>query len=190
MKSSQDIISIIKNRPHFKKLQKFAELDKLKLFVPLEMRKAILYITHRTIHENNKPPFMLLFAFNHPSFVNEFNHYNPERIRESLKTHQNLFPNLYAAIRESLKTHQNLFPNLYINVSDLRAIVGIQAFVPKNILNLYKQPIMIENNFFYQEHSRGNFENLASDQSLREQFESIRKIILKNLEKNNEHFAY
>ncbi|PAF43160.1 hypothetical protein [Helicobacter sp. 11S02596-1] len=151
MKSSQDIISIIRNKPHFKKLQARNELEKLKLFLPLKMREALLYITHK----NNK----LLFAFNHPSYALEFNHYNCKDIRESLKTYADRFP--------------NFSPDVYI-----------QAFVPKNILNFYTQPVIIPKIVCYKEHAKGDFENKARDETLKKTFESIRKIILENQEQD------
>ncbi|PAF42568.1 hypothetical protein [Helicobacter sp. 11S03491-1] len=152
MKSSQNIISIIRNKTQFKKLQTFNELNKLKLFLPLEMRKAVASITCK----NNK----LLFAFTQPGFVNEFNHYNSKDIKESLKIYQDLFPSI-------------------------KEIHQIQAYVPKNILSLYTQPICI-NTQVYHEHSRAHFKNLAMDDRLKEQFESIREIILKNLNQPNQ----
>ncbi|PAF52633.1 hypothetical protein [Helicobacter sp. 13S00477-4] len=148
MKTSHDIISNIKNQTHFKKLQVFNELEKLKLFLPFEMRKEILYI----VQKNNK----LLFAFKHPSFVNEFNHYN------------------YKDIKESLKTHKSLFSNIHPDIE-------IQAFLPRAILNSYNQENVNNLNIeYYHEHSKGSFENIACRSSLRDIFESIREVILKN----------
>ncbi|PAF54185.1 hypothetical protein BKH42_01360 [Helicobacter sp. 13S00482-2] len=83
MKSSQSIISNIKNQAPFKKLQECSQLDKIKLFLPLEMRKSLLYISYK----NNR----LLFAFNHQGFCAEFNNYIRNDIKESLKNYPDFF---------------------------------------------------------------------------------------------------
>ncbi|PAF48034.1 hypothetical protein BKH46_01615 [Helicobacter sp. 12S02634-8] len=149
MKSSQDIISIIKNKPYFKKLKTLDRLDRLKLFLPLEMRKALLYITCK----NNQ----LLFAFSHPSYANEFNHYNHTLIKQSLKTYADLFPQI---------DHE----------------IQIRAFVPRNILAHFNDSNRPIDDSSYTEHAKGEFKNLAKTDSLKHRFESIRAIIIKTLQ--------
>lgn len=151
MKSSQNIISSIKNQTSFKRLKEYSQLDKLKLFLPIGMRKAILYITYK----NHR----ILFAFNNPGICAEFNHYSRNEIKESLKQHSDLFP----------------------SISTNTEILG---FVQHSFLPSDEKTTPNNSDIFYNEHSNGDFVNLAKNTYLHEKFESIRKIILKNLEEN------
>lgn len=151
MKSSQNIISSIKNQTSFKRLKEYSQLDKLKLFLPIGMRKAILYITYK----NHR----VLFAFNNPGICAEFNHYSRNEIKESLKEHPELFP----------------------SISTDTEILG---FVQHSFLSSDEKNISNNADILYNEHSNGDFTNLAKNTHLHEKFESIRKMILKNLEEN------
>ncbi|MDO7252674.1 hypothetical protein [Helicobacter cappadocius] len=150
MKNSQSIISSIKNQTHFKKLQENSQLNKLKLVLPLGMRKAILHITYK----NHR----LLFAFNNPGLCAEFNNYNRNDIKESLKNHRDFFA----------------------SISPDPEILGFvqHSFLPSDEENVSE----IES---YNEHSDGEFTNLAKNTQLYEIFESIRASILKNLKDNS-----
>lgn len=151
MKSSQNIISSIKNQTSFKRLKEYSQLDKLKLFLPIGMRKAILYVTYK----NHR----ILFAFNNPGICAEFNHYSRNEIKESLKK------------------HPDLFPSIPLNAD-------ILGFVQHNFLSTDDKNTSNNADIFYNEHSNGVFANLSKNEHLHEKFESIRKIILKNLEEN------
>lgn len=151
MKTSQSIISNIKNKKHFKKLRELEELSKLKLFLPLEMRR----FTSSIIFRYNK----LMFVMLNLGFVNEFNRYIRHSIRETLKTHKDLFP---------------LFAD--INISDIE----ILAYSPKYLMNQFDGQTQIPRFTFYSEHSQGNFQNFATNTELKNLFEKIREIILKS----------
>lgn len=150
MKSSQNIISSIKNQTSFKRLKEYSQLDKLKLFLPIGMRKAILYITYK----NHR----ILFAFNNPGICAEFNHYSRNDIKESLKKHSDLFP--------SISTDTDIL-----------------GFVQHSFLSS-DESTSSNADIFYNENSNGDFTNLAKNSDLHEKFESIRKLILRNLEES------
>lgn len=150
MKSSQNIISSIKNQTSFKRLKEYSQLDKLKLFLPIGMRKAILYITYK----NHR----ILFAFNNPGICAEFNHYSRNDIKESLKKHSDLFPSISAD-------------------------TDILGFVQHSFLSS-DESTSSNADIFYNENSNGDFTNLAKNSDLHEKFESIRKLILRNLEES------
>lgn len=64
MKSSQEILSSLLQVPYLKTLKTRLELDKLRLFLPLEVRTGLRCI----VIKNSK----LLLVFNHPSARNYF----------------------------------------------------------------------------------------------------------------------
>lgn len=151
MKTSQSIISSIKNKRHFKKLRELEELNKLKLFLPLEMRR----LTSSIIFRYNK----LMFVMSNLGFANEFNRYTRHSIREALKTHKDLFPLLAD-----------------INIADIE----ILAYSPKYLMNQFNEQPQTPKFTFYSEHSQGNFQNFATNTELKNLFEKIREIILKS----------
>lgn len=151
MKNSQSIISNIKNKKQFKKLRDLQELNKLKIFLPLEIRQ----VTSSIFFRHNK----LMFVIHHLGFVNEFNRYIRHSIRESLKMHKVLFP-----------------PLAGVNIADIE----ILAYSPKYIINQFEGQKEIPKPMFYGEHSYGEFQNFSTNIELKTLFENIREIILKS----------
>lgn len=150
MKNSQNIISCLINKiPNFKV---FRELERLKIFLPLDMRKSVVYISLK----NNT----LFFAFDHPAYAYEFRRHEIDNIKTSLQDYKEQFPSIPPEVK-------------------------ITSFVPGNFIKPFKES---EKNtthvMIYKEHSEAKFENIAKDEKLYNEFEAIRKIILKNLDIN------
>lgn len=151
MKNSQSIISNIKNKKQFKKLRELQELSRLKLFLPLEIRRS----TSSIIFRHNK----LMFVIHHLGFANEFNRYIRHSIRESLEIHKDLFS-----------------PLASVNIANIE----ILAYSPKYIMNQFGEQKEMPKPMVYGEHSYGEFQNFSTSIELKTLFENIRKIILKS----------
>lgn len=86
MKNFQSFVSILSKIPQLQKLNQFHELEKLKVFLPKNVKAALLFIT---IKHNQ-----ILFAFKNPVVCNEFNKYLTKNLKESIQEHRAFFSSL------------------------------------------------------------------------------------------------
>lgn len=156
MKNIQSIISNLTIRRNFKHLNTLNIIDKLILTLPHNLRKSIL--SYKLKNDT------LLIAMNHPSIVSEFNNFKSRDMLFAL---------------DMLKEQDE------IDVSEIKNIKQIRAYLPKNILNNYKKDfkddvIVIET---YEERSSGEF-YVDPNNAFKEQFDAIKRAI-----KNNNGFS-
>ncbi|TSA83211.1 hypothetical protein [Helicobacter mehlei] len=115
MKSSQEILTSILQIPYLQELKTRLELDKLRLFLPLEVRTGLRCI----LIKNSK----LLLVFNHPSARTYFK-----------KHHQEFSPTL---LREVKKL--DIILPLHLEVQDYMPAVIARSFEPKKTKFYYNE---------------------------------------------------
>ncbi|WP_104696764.1 MULTISPECIES: hypothetical protein [unclassified Helicobacter] len=123
MKNFQNFISIASKIPHLAKLSQFYELERLKVFLPKNIKMALLFIT---IKHNQ-----ILFAFKNPVVCNEFNRYLTKNLEKSIQEHKDFFSSLPQNF--NIKGYVPL--NLLKKQNDDTTIVAIKTFEEKSLGN-------------------------------------------------------
>lgn len=162
MKSSHSIISKLKSLPEFKRLQEIDEVGKLINAFPLDMRKYISF----GVQKGKK----LCFALNNPLLCAEYNRYKSALIMGILQSCKEHFVKLQEIQEVWFYYPQNLEQNTQGKY--FKAPKHTALFMEKTE-EYYLQK--------YQEHSKGEFENLANNPDIHKILEKIRQNILKNL---------
>lgn len=162
MKSSHSIISKLKSKQEFKRLQEIDDIGKIINALPLEMRKYISF----GIQKKHK----LCFALNNPLLCSEYNRYKSSLILAICQEFKEHFTQL-----QEVKEVWFYFPQSLESKKD-----GAYFNAPKHFASVCE----VQEEYYlqrYEEHSKGEFINLATDPKLHKLFESIRQNILKNL---------
>lgn len=158
MKSSHNIISILKENHQFQKLKTHDEISKLISSLPMQLRKYIAFGYQKG--EN------LYFALNNPTVISEYTTYHSQTILHTLKALQDFFPTIG-------KTNQIFF----YYPRPLEKNKKGRYFTPPKHYALYCEEVKVIYIQSFAEKSKGEFVNQANHPKLYNLFESIRKAI-------------
>ncbi len=159
MKNFQVIISNLYNQDKFRNLYSIRIINKLTATLPYNLRRSFMY---SSIKQE-----ILLFAFDHPTSVSEFNNYKKTIMLNTLEQ-------LKVINKDSVE-----FEQLY-------KIKDIKAYLPRNILHRFDiNNIEMEYKVvdYYKERANGDF-IIDENNPYKSQFLAIKKAIKSNNELN------
>lgn len=172
MKNMRQVIDsfLADNRPLAGELRARQNLSRLKLALPADMRTGIVHICYRSPK--------LLFGFNHPSHVYNFNHYKKKDIMYCLRHYASEFAPFLESIgaqsMEKFLAHTQIIA--YIPKSAMQARLT-QAPMTKNPAQDLQTILTPRAPSHFIERASGSFVNHATDPGLHAQFERLRAII-------------